>query len=408
MVTRSSWTRIVRTGILTVVLATAGLVLPGTAPVASAAAPTRPSVSASVSSSGRFVAGERLWVTGRVSGAGSGRAVRLQVRPTGTSGWTTVSRGTTRAGGRYTLSARPEKAGRARVVVSSAKGSTSATSKALTLVRETRSRSLATRADRLAGRAGDATSARRTLTRAQRARTGTKATKVVHQRYEHGLLVEVTTSAARRTWFVTGTILERYLAEGGPTGRWGVPTSDARCNLAERGCVQSFARGTLYAAQGDRRASSSAATGRKGEVLAVARSQVGYKDRYAGAGPHTTKYNAWVGSDNAWCSIFLSWASAAAGTDVIPVAKRYPTFVRNVRAAMPTGRKPRPGALAFVSTRPPHSEANHVLLVTSVSKDGRTLNVIHGNNAVGGGYRGVSEQKWSTSNRVLFYGYPRY
>lgn len=409
MVTRSPWTHLVRTGILTLLLATAGLVVPGVASDASAADPTRPTVTASVSSSGRFVAGERLWVAGKVSGSGAGRAVRLQVRPTGASSWTTVSRGTTRAGGRYTLSARPEQAGRARVVVSSTKVSTSATSTPLTLVKETRSRSLATRASELASRTGDAAAARRTLTRAQRARTGApKATRVVHQRYEHGLLVEVTTSTARRTWFVTGTILKRYLADGGPTGRWGVPTSDARCNLAERGCVQSFAKGTLYAAQGDSRASSSAATGRKGEVFAVARSQVGYKDRYPGVGPHTTKYNAWVGSGNAWCSIFLSWSSAAAGTDVIPVAKGYPAFVTKVRAAMPTGKKPRPGALAFVSTRPPHSEANHVMLVTSVSKDGRWLNVIHGNYGPGGGFRGVSEQKWSTSNRVIFYAYPRY
>lgn len=409
MVTYVSSSRTVRSALLVVVIALAGLVVPVGAPAAVAAAPARPTVTATVSAGGRFLAGERLWVTGKVSGSSAGRSVRLQSRPDGASGWTTVSRTSTRAGGRFTLSVRPSKGGRLRVVASATRSSASATSRTVTVVRETGSRTLTKRASTLAGRVGDATSARRTLTRSQRSRTGVKnVRKVVHQRFEKGLLVEVTTSSSRRTWLVTGTILRRYLADGGPSGRWGVPTSDARCDLAERGCVQSFAKGTLYAAQGDRRASSSAARGRRGEVFAVARSQVGYKDRYPGVGPHTTKYNAWVGSDNAWCSIFLSWSGAAAGQAAIPVAKSYPSFVSKVRASMPTGSKPRPGALAFVSTRPPHSEANHVMLVTSVSADGRWLNVIHGNYGPGGGFRGVTEQKWSTANRVKFYGYPRY
>ena len=47
-------------------------------------------------------------------------------------------------------------------------------------------------------------------------------------------------------------------------------------------------------------------------------------------------------------------------------------------------------------------QARHYLTLT------KPLNVIHGNYGPGGGFRGVSEQKWSASNRVLFYAYPKY
>jgi len=393
---------------LALVLVAAGLAAPA-APVAAASGPARPAVTAAVSAEGRFVLGERLWVAGRVVGAREGRTVRLQARLARSGGWTTVSRAETRAGGRYTLSVRPEASGRLRVVTASSRGVAAATSRPLKVTRERVPRSLAERARALGDRAGAATSARQRLTRAARARAGVPGARaVVQQRRAEGLLVEVTSRTARRTWFVTGPILSRYLADGGTSGRWGVPRSDARCGLPGGGCVQTFARGTLYAARGLARASASTVRGRAGEVVAVARSQVGYADAYAGRGPHTTRYNAWAGSSKAWCSIFLSWAGQAAGSDAVPVAKSYTSFVRKVRATMPTGRTPRPGAIAFVSTRPPHSEPNHVMLVTAVSADGRTLNVIDGNHSVGRGRRGVSEQKWPAAQRVLFYAYPRY
>jgi len=409
MVTHRARQQSLRAGLLAVLLAAAGLVVPAAPSPGAVAAPARTPVSAAVSAHGRFVAGERLWVAGRVAGAGAGRAVKVQARSDRRPGWTTLSRGTTRAGGRYTVPVRPEHDGRLRVVVSASRGAPKGVSPAVTVAHESGARTLAARARTLGSRVGEARSARTVLTRSQRARTGVEdVRKVVQRRHAKGLLVEVTTASARRTWLVEGRILRRYLADGGPSGRWGAPTSDARCGLALSGCVQSFARGTLYSRGGSRTVSSSAATGRKGEVFAVARSQVGYVDRYSGTGRHTTRYNAWVGSGKAWCSIFLSWTGAVSGTDVLPVATSYPSFVRKVRATMPTGTTPRPGALAFVSTRPPHSEANHVLLVTSVSRDGRTLDVIHGNSVRGGGLRGVVEQRWSAANRVIFYAYPRY
>ncbi|MGP7959871.1 CHAP domain-containing protein [Sanguibacter sp. A247] len=405
---RSSRPRMIVASVLAAFVAVAGLVPPGSIERAEAAE-SRPSVSIAVSSSGRFLAGERLWVAGRVRGASSGRSVKVQVRAEGASRWTTVSRGKTRGNGKYTLNVRPTSSGKVRVVASGG-GTKSRASASRSIKRVSGSRSLASRARQLDARLGRSTGARHSLTKAQRTRTKVKGVRSVsYRKHSKGMLVEVRTSSARRTWVVSGTILKRYLADDGPKGRWGVPTTDARCGLAESGCVQSFSRGTLYAASGDRTASSSGARGRKGEVIAAARSQVGYADRYRGTGPHTTKYNRWISSSAAWCSIFLSWAGNASGNRAgIPIERNYSSFVRSVRATLPTGSTPRAGAIAFISTRPPHSSANHVALVTNVTRGGRTLNVIHGNYGPGGGRRGVTEQKWPSSYRVLFYAYPRY
>lgn len=406
---RSSRSRMIVASALAALVVVAGLVPAGSVERAEAAEGP-PHVSVAVSSSGRFLAGERLWVAGRVKGASSGRSVRVEVRSGSSGRWATVSKGKTRAGGRYTLHIRPQSSGKVRVVASRSGGTKAGASASRSITRVTGSRSLASKAKQLGARVGKATGSRNKLTKAQRSRTKVKAVRSVSYRtHAKGLIVEVRTSSARRAWVVSGTILKRYLADKGPKGRWGVPTSDARCGLAESGCVQSFSRGTLYAASGDRKASSSGAKGRKGEVIAVARSQVGYADRYRGTGPHTTKYNRWISSSAAWCSIFLSWTGEASGGSAgIPVERNYSSFVRAVRASLPTGKKPRAGAIAFISTRAPHSEPNHVALVTEVTRGGRTLNIIHGNYGPGGGKRGVTEQKWSSSHRVLFYAYPRY
>lgn len=377
------------------------------APLASALERAR--VTLAVSARGRFLAGERLWVAGRVAGESSGRTVRVQARTGPGDPWRTVSTGRTRAGGRYTVPVRADASGELRAVASRTSRSAQSISPVREVTKVTGQRSRVSRAKLLGSRLGKATSSPKRLTRAQAARTKVKGvSKVVQQRYSKGLLVEVTTSSSRRAWLVEGKILSTYLAAGGPTGRWGVPTNDARCGLARSGCVQSFSRGTLYSANGARGATTTTARGAKGEVFAAARSQVGYKVRYDGSGKHRSRYNTWVGSRAAWCSIYLSWSAAAVGSDAIPREKNYRAFVAEVRDTMRTGSRPRSGAIAFVSTRPPHSEPNHVLLVTSVSKDGRRLQVLHGNWTPRSGYRGVLEQTWISSNRVLFYAYPRY
>ncbi|QEC49093.1 hypothetical protein FSW04_16930 [Baekduia soli] len=88
------------------------------APVAPAgAAAPKASTSLSIRSVRRTVlAGERIIVRGRLSPAGAGRAVALQVGAPG-GGWTTVDHDRTDAGGRYVLLWRAARTGTKRVRV---------------------------------------------------------------------------------------------------------------------------------------------------------------------------------------------------------------------------------------------------------------------------------------------------
>ncbi|MFV0285665.1 MAG: hypothetical protein ACK5IM_04650, partial [Demequina sp.] len=50
-------------------------------------------------------------------------------------------------------------------------------------------------------------------------------------------------------------------------------------------------------------------TWKPSEILATARSQVGYREPSF----RNNKYNDWIGGSSAWCSVFVSWVFEAAG-----------------------------------------------------------------------------------------------
>lgn len=354
--------------------------------------------------------GERIWFEGKISGPSAGkRKVVLERRTRGAKTWKAYTSTRAKTSGRFSVTVRPSAQFHYRVRVV-AKNGTRVSSKTQTVRFTKGKRSLASRAKTIAkSRLGAARTKTTSLTAKQRARTKVKSvTKVRHKRYTKGILVEVTKKGTTRTWFVTGKISRAYLAAGGPAGKYGVPIADAKCGLLEKGCVQRFTRGTLYSSSHTKKATATTTTGRRGEMIATARSQVGYRYKYRDSGSQRTKFNKWMGTTRAWCSFFLSWSSSASGNGrTVPKVNKFSAFKSHVNRTMRTGSKPKVGALVFFNTYGPSHVATHVGLVVGVK--GSTIRVIDGN-TVGNlppSTRGILERDWPRS-RALYYAYPEY
>lgn len=387
---------------------TVALALPAGASATSPTAPARRSVTFSVSDAS-VRKGERIWFAGKVTATSAGgRTVKLERRrPGGT--WKSSSTTTTRSNGRFSGSVRPTGVFEYRVRVASG-GSAALTSPARTVRLSSGPRPLAQRAEMIGpSRLGAPRHAVRELTARQRKASKAKgASEIRYQRHAKGMLVSVTFGGSARTWLVSGKILKTYLSAGGPTGKLGVPVADARCGLLENGCVQRFTRGTVYSSSWAAKAAATSTTGSRGEVIAAARSQVGFRYRYRTPRAQQTKYNKWMGTSRAWCSFFVSWSSAASGNGgTIPKSTSFARFKKKVNATMRTGSTPRVGALVFFNTVPPAGTATHVGLVTDVTAT--TITVVDGNTVgpLPPGHRGVLERTWPRS-RALYYAYPKY
>lgn len=354
--------------------------------------------------------GELVWLSGKVTGAKPhGRKVVVERRKAG-GAWKRYTTATTSRAGSFSQSVRPTGVYQYRARVAATSRATAAASPALTVTFSKGKRTLAQRAAVIgSARLGAPAAGVAALTGSQaRATRATKVTRVQHRQYAKGMLVTVERGSTVRTWLVAGKILTAYRAQGGPTGRLGVPVADPKCGLVDKGCVQRFSRGTVYSSKAHARATVTTVTGAEGEVVAAARSHVGYRKKYAKQSVQHTKFNTWMGSTGAWCSFYQSWASAAAGRgSTIPKIAKFSTFRDTVRSRMKTGSKPKVGALVFFNTYPPAGVATHVGLVTAV-KAGK-ITVIDGNTLgnLPAGTRGVLERTWPES-RALYYAYPSY
>jgi hypothetical protein len=348
--------------------------------------------------------GETFWMFGRLTVGGSparGREVVVQKKRMNRSGWSTVGADTTNRSGRYSVRIRAGAVYEYRALY---RGSATARSSWTPRigVRITKSdRSMTSRAQQMGPVVGRPTSGLRQVTRS-----------VVSRSYREGILVKVTRSGRVRTWWVHGGILGEYRERGGAAGRLGAPVMDPLCGLVRGGCVQRFEGGVLYTnTDGDE--ALTGLTGVLGEVVAAARSQVGYAVRHdADNGARYdwhSKYNVWARTNAPWCGLFQSWFFKASGhASLVPQSTTWTRYRDTVRRTRPTGSTPRAGALAFVSYVA-SGEASHVMYVVQV--DGSRIKVIHGNTGGGGtipsGMRGVVEQ-WVAESQVLYYAYPRY
>jgi len=189
------------------------------------------------------------------------------------------------------------------------------------------------------------------------------------------MLVQVTKAKRTKTWLVKGKVYLAYKARGGPRGSLGVPVEDTRCGLPESGCLQTFTRGTVYASGAG--TATSSARGPQGDVIAAARTQVGYVQGGTRANRAETKFQAWAGSKAAWCSIYVAWSANRAGQgDVIPKHKDFLSEYRPWARSLKRIYKPRPGALVIMNGA---QTMGHAGLIAEVSANGRTFTMLDGN-----------------------------
>ena len=338
----------------------------------------------------RVATGENFWLRGRVlttRGAADpgatvrlyrysgSRAVRVATLRTGSTGW-------------FTWSPKDRRAGTYRAVVSSVRLSGKQTVRI-----GGGTRTLAQRETSLAWLLG-----------APQSTATTKAGRT-WRTYARGVLVQ----SGTRTWVVRGTPLRELTARGGPGGTLGAPTGDVRCGLPEGGCLQQFRTGAIYANPKAKDTLTSAVAPTKGaaDLVAVARSQLGYRE----PSPRKSKYNKWIGRTgpgDPWCGFFQSWLAYAAGKPGAVMRKTsFPRLRDAYRSSGRTTSKPAVGRLAFIR----HSRLGTVTHVGIVSKvSDRYVWTIEGNVSAGGGNkfpRGVHEVK-RTKAWVSFYADPRY
>jgi len=384
-------------------LAVAGLV--GATPAVAASVVITSKVSAPT-----FRLGEGLFFTGHVKKGGKAvpRTTVQLVRVSGSGAKLLVTSGRTSATGGFSIPATPDASARYYVRTS---GSTAVRGKDLPVKRTSAAQSLENRAQLLGARLGDATSAVKRLSSGKVAKVGdTTVSSVRYRAYAKGTLVEVVRAGTKRTWLVPGKIRTRYTATGGATGTFGVPRKDAKCVVLESGCVQQFSKVTAYQNATKSTASYQAGSSRRAEYLAAARSQVGYKEpSWRGS-----KYNTWIGANEAWCGTFQAWVAAASGNaSAVPARATFPVFVAAVKKRLTTfsprskTHKPHAGTLVFFDFRNASpKKASHVGVL--IGRSGGTVTVIEGNASSGSHFtdkRGVYIHERPAS-KILFYAEP--
>jgi|KBSSwiStaDraftv2_1062776.scaffolds.fasta_scaffold14338_4 hypothetical protein len=166
-----------------------------------------------------------------------------------------------------------------------------------------------------------------------------------------------------------------YLKAGGHSGP-GVPTASAECRLNGRICVQHYTHGTIFTDTKGPDAYTRT-RGTRGEIIAAAKTQIGYRARLGYYALHNTKYNEWSNSPNAWCSFFQAWAAARSGNGkLLPKHRTFTSFKSRLRATGTRLSGPKVGAYVLLSVSATYS---HVGLITKVAKDGGSFSIIEGN-----------------------------
>ena len=347
--------------------------------------------------------GEMVWFKGKVTSRGkavAGAKVFLARRTRAGATWKRTTTVKTGRDGTFTYRQRSTTAYsyRARIAATGTLRAAASTQQPVRHV--TANRSLANRAKSIGARLGKANGKVR-----KAAAPG--STTVRYREYANMMLVEVTKPRTTRTWLVTGDIRTAYRRAGGPAGKLGHPLTDPKCGLLEAGCVQRFVGGAIYD-NANTKGTVVYGKGRRTEVLAAARSQVGYAQKTF----NHSKFNSWINSKGQpWCSAFMSWLSAASGNGtLIPKHKRLRQLVADLQKNHSSrfGTKPRVGALAFYDlTNDGITKPTHIGIVLEVNSS--RIVAIEGNtsNPATGSGRGVYTKHRSASF-PMYYWYPEY
>lgn len=335
-----------------------------------------------------FVRGETVWLGGRLASA-SGKPMagrRVTVHSVTSKGRKRVDSRVTGRDGSYRFSLAPRSGATYVASVGSVRSSK------LRLTRTT-TRSLEQREASLGSELGAATSG-------VEAGDGTR-----WRSYRRGMLVE----RDGVTWLVRARAWREYRRQGGPAGKLGAPSEDSTCGLLEGACLQHFATGAIYnnPKAKDTSVAQEAPDGRLAGLVAVARSQVGYKE----PSYRHSKYNRWMdrtGPNDPWCGYFVSWLSYASGDGrAIVRATTFPAQIRQEKARKSITSKPAVGRLAYIDLFD-DGRTKHIGIVSRF--DSKHVWIVEGNVDVRGKSslpRGVHVIKRSR-DRVNYYATPRF
>ena len=335
---------------------------------------------------GTYASGELSWIKGTAYKGGStykGATISIERAAVGSSTWKAIgSAKASTSTGNYLYRVAPSSSYLYRAVI---KG-TYARSAPIAIASTTSDRTLESRAASVASAIGSATGSPHSISSSDLP-SGVNSAR--YQTFSSGTLIEVSRDSGVRTWVVYSKIGKSYTSQSRWAGKLGLPTRDAKCGLLEGGCVQRFTGGSVY--QNDNKSSAYTAYGSvvETEIIAAAKSQVGYIEQVK----HRSKYNTWVGSNYAWCSVFMGWAAAASGNStMVPKRDTYAQFISTLKSSgvLHYSGTPPVGAIALFdwgSGTPSHSA-----IVRGHS--GSYLYTVEGNtsNGKGGSARGVYER----------------
>lgn len=348
---------------------------------------------------GTIHTGESVFVTGYVAKASKGGAYRVRVEQKTTGGsWALVAYVNSQSGGWWGLNVRPSSDMFYRAKVVSSAGDVLATSSDTFVDYTGGTTTLEERKAVLSWRLGAATSSVKSVPASyvSKAKYTGGAKSARYQTFKSGMLIEVTESDGdKRTWFMEGRHLAKYKSLGYWKDALGLPERDARCQLLEGGCVTLFSGGAVYTNHAKMSTGRYVAYGRyaQTEIVAAALSQRWYEE----PSWRESKYNEWVGGDNAWCQVFVAWAVAAAGHQgEAPVKDYFPSYLSTVKKSPALIRDPkasqlRPGDILLFDWGT--GTASHTGFVVKVS--GSYVYTIEGNTTDGTGdpQRGVYYRK---------------
>lgn len=327
---------------------------------------------------------ETLLVQGRalVDGKAPGRVrIALVARKPG-GRFTRVRVTRTGPAGRYSIQHRRAATTQYRARLERPNGSLIASSRIVTVERRTAARRLEERRAAWGKALGAARSNVRTVNRFR--------SRVRFVEHARGIIAQVGANSS----VVQGAILQAYRRNGAVTGRLGAPVGDQHCQLTGNGCLQRFQRGAIYRNPQAPRplVVVSGHPPARAAYIAVGRSQIGYVE----PAYRKSKFNAWMGSNRAWCGFFQSWVSRASGNgDWFPAAKHFDTQVARVYARGTKLRGPRVGAIVFFDNHG-YGRPSHVGYITAVHANG-TITTLEGNTGPRHA-RGIVESVRSTSN----------
>jgi len=123
-------------------------------------------------------------------------------------------------------------------------------------------------------------------------------------------------------------------------------------------------------------------------ITQAALTQVGYEE----PSWRDNKFNTWVGDNNAWCSVFVSWSASKAGyAKNVPQESNYDDFVAALEAKgvlRSDNTLPGPGAVVLFDWGSSYGPSHSAIVV---SRSGNTLYTVEGNTTDGTGdpQRGV-------------------